>query len=181
MRDFEVWLEDLATQPVPAGASAAAVVSAMGTALMAKALWITLTRQKLGAGEVAAIEEGLDLARDQQAVLMALAQAVERAYRTVMATTGEGAPPSARRQARLAATEVPIRIAEASQALLALLPHLTALCWPAVGPDLEVGGRLLEAGREAGLLIASENIEMWASEAEVAKLQPRLTALKEEI
>lgn len=84
MRDFDAWLRDLTEEPLPGGVSAAALASAMGTALLAKAARVSLQRQDLSADDRTALQAALDLACLQQPDLLGLAEADERAYRAVL-------------------------------------------------------------------------------------------------
>jgi formiminotetrahydrofolate cyclodeaminase len=175
MIDFEHWLHELSTRPLPGGVAAAAVASAMGAALVAKAARLTLRQQPLAGVGLQAL---LDLAAAQQAALLHLAGADERAYRSVLAIRAAGEPSPDQRRAWQEATEVPLRLAEACQSLLDRLPGLLDRCPSALKPDLQVGGWLLEAGRRAGLSAAESNLKAWGAAIEGESLQARVEALR---
>jgi formiminotetrahydrofolate cyclodeaminase len=171
MKDLESWLRDMATQALPAGAAAAALAAAMGAALVAKAARVTLERGQPPDAAGAALEATFRLADARRPELRDLAEADERAYAAVLANGGRG-------KALREAVDVPLRIAEACQALLAALPDALDTCWPAVRPDLEIGGWLLQTGRDAGLLVAATNLRDWGDKLADASLSARLEVLK---
>ena len=177
MTDLTTWLNALSTEPLPGAVSAAAVSAAMGAALIAKAARITLQRRQLDHAARDQVQALWDLAARQQAALLELAGADERAYRAVLETGS--LPPSdpARTGAWLHATEVPIRVAETCHALLETASSLLDTCWPAVCPDPEIGIWLLETGVRAGLKAAQGNLDYSGDEPEARALQDRIAAL----
>ena len=177
MNDLNSWLDALSDEPLPGAVSAAAVSAAMGAALIAKAARITLQRRQLDGATRGRVQALWDLAARQQAALLELAGADERAYRAVLET--RSLPPSdpARTGAWQRATEVPIRVAEACQALLEPASFLLDTCWPAVCPDPEIGIWLLETGARAGLKAARGNVEHCGDGPEARSLQDRIDAL----
>ena len=177
MNDLTTWLEAMSNEPLPGAVSAAAVAAAMGAALIAKAARVTLDRRQLDRAARDEVRALWDLAARQQAALLELSAADERAYRGVFRT--RSLPPSdpARISAWLHATETPIRIAEACQALLATASSLLDTCWPAVCPDPEIGIWLLETGARAGLAAAADNIAYCGDGPEARSLRRRVDAL----
>ena len=171
MNDLEGWLHNLSARPLPGSVSAAAVAAAMGAALIAKAARVTLRRQAMTPADRAAMQAVLDLARDQQPILLRLADADERAYRTVLRARAPS--PAAWREA----TEVPIRLAEACRSLLRPLPGVLDPCWPAVRPDLEIGSWFLEVAVRAGRLAAEINLRAWGEDPAAGPLRARVDAL----
>lgn len=171
MRDYESWLSDLATQSVPAGAAAAALTAAMGAALVAKTVRIALKNDHLPGADRAALQAALSQADSHRLELVDLADADERAYAAVLATQARGA--------RRAAVEVPLRLVETCQTALALLPAARDACRPSLRPDLEIGGRLLATGLDAGLLVAEANLSQWADDLNDPALSARLATLKQ--
>jgi formiminotetrahydrofolate cyclodeaminase len=155
VKDLEAWLDDLSAKPLPGGVAAAAVAAAMGSALMAKAARVTLRQQRRPNAGRTALEAVLDLAQARRAELLELATADEQAYRAVLEPSG------AADEAWRAATEVPIRVAEACHSLLDQMPAILGLCWPPVRTDLEIGGWLLEIGARAGVAAAESNVRSW--------------------
>jgi formiminotetrahydrofolate cyclodeaminase len=178
MIDFERWFHDLSTQPLPGGVAAAAVASALGAALVAKATRLTLRRQPLAGDDRASLQALLDLAVARQADLLHLAGADERAYRSVLAFRAAGDPSPHQRRAWQEATDIPLHLAEACQSLLDRLPGLLDTCPSALIPDLQVAGWLLDAGRRAGLSAAASNLKAWGAAIEGESLQARLEALR---
>ena len=177
MTDLTTWVNALSNEPLPGAVAAAAVSAAMGAALIAKAARITLNRRQMDGAAGDEVQALWDLAGRQQALLLELSAADEGAYRAVLET--RTLPPSdlERTGAWQRATEVPIRIAEACQALLEAASSLLETCWPAVCPDPEIGIWLLETGMRAGLKAAEGNLEYCGDGQEAQALQDRLDAL----
>jgi hypothetical protein len=123
MQDFDVWLHNLATKPLPGGVSAAALAAAMGAALVAKAVRISLRRQDVGEKDRTDLHAVLDLARYQQ-VLLSLAEADERAYRAVLASQAHKHGHPARDDAWYEATSVPVRDPGTLMTWRVLLPKI---------------------------------------------------------
>jgi formiminotetrahydrofolate cyclodeaminase len=177
MRDFDTWLRDLTEKPLPGGVSAAALASAMGAALLAKTVRVSLQRQDLGQEDRTALQAALDLACHQQPALLGYAEADERAYRAVLEYHVHGHESAAKGDVWWDATEVPLCVAEVCHLLLKQLPELLDLCWPPVEPDLRVGQRLLEVGLHAGLSAAESNLRSGGTE--LVALQARVDVLKQ--
>jgi len=171
MREFEDWLRGMATQALPAGAAAAALAAAMGAALVAKVARVTLERGQPPATTRAALQATIQQADARRAELYNLALADERAYASVLAGAERG-------KARREAVDVPLRIGEACQALLAVLPDALDACWPVVRPDLEIGSRFLQTGRDAAILVAATNLRDWGDELADDSLWARLEVLE---
>jgi formiminotetrahydrofolate cyclodeaminase len=169
----------MASQPLPGGVSAAAVAAAMGAALAAKVARVTLARGALGKAERAVLEDSLAMAASQQAALLRLAGDDERAYRAVLEAHDLSPGTPLWRQAWQEATEVPIRVAEASALLLDRVPSLTAICRPAVRVDLQVCAWLLALGVRAGLQAAEGNLVAYGNGPEAASFRARIRALQE--
>jgi hypothetical protein len=174
MIDFERWFHDLSTRTLPGGVAAAAVASAMGAALVAKATQLTLRRQPPAGADRAGLQALLDLARALQADLLDLAGADECAYRALLETRSLGGASPERRSAWHEATDVPLRVAEACHALLRRLPGIDRY-WP---PVLQTGIWLLETGKRTGLLAAQENLEAGGEGRDAGPLRARLQALQ---
>jgi formiminotetrahydrofolate cyclodeaminase len=180
VKEFDAWLNDVSNEPLPGGVAVAAAASAMGAALVAKAVRVTLERQSSSEADLAELQAVLDLAQEQQGLLLELGEVDEKAFRVVLDRARPEVQGQDGRQAWQMATDVPIRVAEACQALLAKLPWLSEICWPAVFPDLKTGGWLLEAGKRAGLLSAESNLHLCGSGAEAQLLRARMDALTED-
>lgn len=179
MTNLETWINDMSTRPLPGGVAAAAVAAAMGAALIAKALRISLDRESYGAGERETLAAVLDLGREQQAALLRLAADDVQAYRAVIATRSLPAADPARVQAWRTATEVPMALAEACHRLLERLAAVVCQCWPGVCIDYQIGGELLRAGARAGLLAAEDNLDNWDTSPRTGPLRARVNALRE--
>jgi len=173
--NLETWLECLAEEPLPGAVSAAAVAAAMGAALVAKATRVTQSRQAYQAPDGTVLQAVRDEAQAQQTLLMQLAEADEQAYRAVLDRKVAEWP--GLQQARIAAIEMPTRVAEASQSLLSSLPRLFDLCSPMVRTELQTGAWLLEVGVRAGQLAADTNLHSWANSAGLERFGARLEKL----
>lgn len=180
MREFDAWLDDLATQALPGGVAAAAIAAAMGAALVVKVADTTLRHRSLSLPDQQQLHALLDLARESSPQLLHLAGEDEQAYRKVLQTRSLPVDADPRRQAWCEATEVPLRIAEACQVLLLHLDRLADTCWPAVMTDLRVGRRLLAVGLDAGIDAAEENLRAWEDGPDARALRSRLEYLKGE-
>jgi formiminotetrahydrofolate cyclodeaminase len=178
MKDFDSWLHNLSNEPLPGGVAAAAVASALGAALVAKATRVTLQRQDLAHGDRIGLQAVHDLAVRLQAVLLRLAEADEQAYRAVLEARGLRSEAAAQREAWREATESPIRVAEACRWLLGKLAPVVELCWPAVEPDLAIGAELLQTGMQATLSVADHNLQ-GLDNAAFELLRSRVEALKQ--
>ncbi len=178
MREFSTWLKNLSTKPLPGAVSATALVAAMGAALVAKAIRITLRRQAVDGATRTALQAVFDLADREQDALIHLAEADEHAYRAVLEAKARPASPSVQREAWLQATEVPIRIAETCRSLVEASSPWLDHCWPALCPDLQIGLWLLEAGVSAALVAAESNIGFCGDTPQAKSLQLRIDALK---
>jgi formiminotetrahydrofolate cyclodeaminase len=179
MQDLEAWLDDMSARPLPGGVAAAAVAAAMGVALIAKALRVTLNRQQLTASEQPVLEETLDLMQAQRVALFRSADADVEAYRAVLDTRSLAASDPARRQAWQSATEVPVAVAEACRLLLDRLPAVVPQCWSGVCVDFEIGSQLLQAGMQAGVLAAEANMSLGGTAIDGGPFRARIEALSQ--
>jgi formiminotetrahydrofolate cyclodeaminase len=160
VENLETYVYNLACKALPGAVAAAAVSAAMGASIIAKAMRVTL-RHALPEDRNEDLQAVLDLALEQQAELLMLADADEEAYRAVLRQSARPNSTRAEREAWRRAAEVPIRVAEACRHLLEELPGVETRCWSSVKADLEIGGWLLETGLRAGLLAADENLRAW--------------------
>ena len=157
MIDFEHWLDEMATQPLPGGVAAAATAAALGAALVAKTGRIALQRMPTSAQRRTALLATIQAAESARTDLLDLAGTDVRVYRAWLQSRRLLAGDPLRERALQQAIAVPARIAEKCQALLETSQPLVADCDAAICVDLEVGRWLLETGRRAGSLAAGEN------------------------
>ena len=177
MQDLETWLNDMSARPLPGGVAAAAVAAAMGAALIAKALRVTLNRQQLAAAERTVLEETCNLTQTQQTALFHQAGADVEAYRAVLDTRSLAPSDPARRRAWHSATEAPVAVAEACRLLLDKLPGVVPQCWSGVCVDFEIGSQLLQAGMQAGILAAEANLSLGRAAIDAGPFRARIEAL----
>jgi formiminotetrahydrofolate cyclodeaminase len=180
MRDLETWLNDMSARPLPGGVAAAAVAAAMGAALIAKALRVTLNRQQSAALDRTVLKETLNLTQAQQLALFHQADADVEAYQAVLDTRFLAASDPDRRRAWRSATEVPIAIAEACRLVLDRLPGVVPHCWSGVCVDFDIGSQLLEAGMRAGVLAAEANLSLGGAAVDGGPFRVRIEALWQE-
>jgi formiminotetrahydrofolate cyclodeaminase len=177
--ECEAWLRDLSTKGSPGGVAAASMAAAMGAALMAKAVRVTLKHGSFREPDREFLEGSVALAQAQVAGLVELATADEKAVRAVLSLAAEEADSAAARTMWLEATTLPVQLGETCQLLLADLPRLATLCWSAVVPDLKAGGWLLEAGLKTGLLSAESNLRLMGEKADGTSLPGRIRQLQD--
>lgn len=167
MHEWKSWLNDVADQTLPGGVSVAAVAGAMGAALVAKAIRVTLSRGDLPPEERQRFEEAGAAALKAKQGLVGLADDDEAAYRRLLGTpkapAGAGESEE-RREAWLMVTHVPLQVADVCQELLRHVLPLEKNCLPAVLVDLEIGTRLLLAGLDGGVRAGRANVEAWKAE-----------------
>ena len=179
MRDLEIWLSDMCDRPLPGGVAAAAVGAAMGAALIAKALRVTLKRRQLAASDEAVLAEVLNLTRTQRVALCRLADADVEAYQAVLDTCSLADSHPSRRRAWQSATEVPVAVAEVCRQLLDRVPDVVPQCWSGVCVDFEIGSQFLQAGMRAGVLAAEANLGLGGAAVDGAPFRVRLEALSQ--
>ncbi len=166
MHEWKSWLNDVADQTLPGGVSVAAVSGAMGAALVAKAIRVTLSRGELPPGERQRFEEAGTEALKAKQALVGLADDDEAAYRRLLDTKApaDAGESEERREAWLMVTHVPLQVADVCQDLLHHVLPLEKNCLPAVLVDLEIGTRLLLAGLDGGVRAGRANVEAWKAE-----------------
>lgn len=167
VHEWKTWLNDIADQTLPGGVSVAAVAAAMGAALAAKAIRVTLSRGELPPEERQQLEEAAGAVREARGKLLNLAAEDEAAYRRFLAAAKEPAragESDERREAWLMVTGVPLQVAEACQNLLYRLTPLKKHCLPAVLVDLEIGMKLVLAGLDGGVRAGQANVKAWRTE-----------------
>jgi len=169
VNDLDTWLNDMASAALPGGVAAGALAGAMGAALIAKAGRVSMRHST----PEAAVADMVAIADRGRRELARLVQADVDAYRKVLRQRSVAT--------WLAATGVPLQVAEISHSLLGQLHRLCAECWPGVAVDLEIGIDLLEVARAAGLRAVRENLPYLESSPEADGQRRRLAALAEEM
>jgi len=175
--NLETWLEEMDSRPLPGGVAASAVAAAMGAALIAKALRISIQREPFSEPERASLSALLELAQARRVELMRLAQDDVEAYRAVIASRSLPAGDPGRGRAWQTATEVPVAVAEGCHELLDRLAGVLDRCWPGVCIDYQIGSELLRAGARAGRMAAEANLDDWGRAEQAGPLQARVDAL----
>ncbi|HSJ53856.1 MAG TPA: cyclodeaminase/cyclohydrolase family protein, partial [Anaerolineae bacterium] len=99
MHEWQAWLDEVSGQTLPGGVSVAAVAAAMGAALAAKAIRVTLARAELSPGDRQTFEAAATATREAQVALLRLSKDDEAAYRRVLAAGKEPAGSRKRRDA----------------------------------------------------------------------------------
>lgn len=167
MHEWDSWLDKVANETLPGGVSVAAVAGAMGAALVAKAVRVTLSRGELKPEERQQLEEAGAAALKAQRTLVALSDEDQVAYRRLLDTRkglDDAGESEERRAAWLAATHVPLQVADTCQELLHHAMPLEKLCLPVVVVDLVIGTRLLLTGLDGGVRSGRANVKAWKAE-----------------
>ncbi|MGC8782021.1 MAG: cyclodeaminase/cyclohydrolase family protein [Anaerolineae bacterium] len=181
------WLDALAAAtPAPGGGSAAAMVAAMGAALVAMVAGLTVGRPRHAAveAEMAAVLRRAGALRGE---LMAAADADARAYLSVMAAyrlpKGDERQQDERRSAIQAAlrgaAETPLAVAGAALELLDLAGRAAALGNPNASTDAAVAALLAHAGLQAAARNVRANLRLIGDEAFVRPTEERVARLLE--
>jgi len=148
------------TEPTPGGGSAAAAAGAMGCALGAMALGISLKSKKLDAAKRPALEQALQAMErgreDFQKLAAEDAQSFEGFKKAQALPKDDPARAGKMQEALAAAAEVPLRTAAAAQEAHAAAKALAAVVSPAVASDLNCALHLLKAAA----LCAAENVRI---------------------
>jgi formiminotetrahydrofolate cyclodeaminase len=153
MRDL---LDALASEsPVPAGGAAAALAGALGAAVAAMVCRIAALADP-GRPPLRRLLSDADRLRRR---LARLAAADAMAYaRVVAAQRRRPRSPQSVDRALVAATEIPLSVAESARAVLALCRALVARARPSTLSDLGVAGQLAWAALESGALTTRTNL-----------------------
>jgi methenyltetrahydrofolate cyclohydrolase len=160
------YLEALASNaPTPGGGSASALAGAMGAAMVAMACHLTVGRAKFAAVE-AELRDVLGRATALQQDLAAAVDDDTTAYDAVSAAYKLPKGTDAEKQARLEAIQrglqgackVPLRVAQAADAVIALAQVAQAKANPNVASDAHVAELLARAGRDGAVANVEINL-----------------------
>ncbi len=171
-------------QPTPGGGSAAGVVGALAAAAAAMAANFTVGKEKF-ADVQADIERIVATLEEQRQTLLDLADADADAYSKVGGAYGmprdTGEEKQARREAiqeaLMAAAEVPMAVAEACAAVLAVSPELADKCNPNLISDVGVGAELGLAALRSAQLNVEVNLAFIKDDDYNAEKRERLAQL----
>jgi len=174
-------------EPAPGGGSGAAVAGALAAASAAMAANFTVGKKKFADAQVD-IERILGVLSTQQQRLLELADADADAYSKVGAAYGMPRDTDTEKEARqeaiqealMAAAEVPMAVAEACAAVIAVLPELTDKCKPNLISDVGVGAQLGSAALAAAQLNVEVNLALIKDEDYNAQKRRRLSQLATE-
>ena len=175
--EFETFLHDLANQPVPGGAAAAAQAAAMGAALLSKVARVALQRSSIDACAANQFQTLGATASEQQAALTALSDEDTRAYQKLLELQHSPADKAASDQAWSLVIDSPIRLAETCRLLLDTAKNIDPICPPHLLPDLWIAQSLLTAGERAGVWCAEANLRIRPSTLDTASFRLRLAVL----
>jgi formiminotetrahydrofolate cyclodeaminase len=158
-----IWTATLATfrdrvaglDPVPAGVSAAAVSATLGLGLLTKVLEIASKRKDF-AGDRDLVNSLLHDARGKSQILLQLADDDIAAFREYLDCLRNKQPTGG---AIRKAIEVPLNVARASAAGLALCNQAKDLVHAFVAPDLGTAAALLSAAVRSTLLTVEFNLQ----------------------
>ena len=190
LRDLTVsgFLERLAAgTPTPGGGSAAALGGALGGALLQMVCRLTIGRDEARPHE-AALGALLGQAADLEARLLDLVDEDARAYDEVMRAIrmpkGTDDEKAARRlalrRANAAATDTPLRTAEACHALLGLAAELAATGNRNALSDIGSAAQLAQAGLRGAVMNVRINLPGLQDPAQAEQFEARAGTLEEE-
>lgn len=178
MECWEPSLDEIAENALPGGVAVAALGAAMGAALVAKALRLTIERGAQTEAASAALRELRALASSQGRELLSLSRADAQAYQAVLDTKAQASGQPEWRRARQEAIELPVRIAEACRTLSLQASGLAEQCSSPVRADLQSGILLLEVGVRSALLAVRANVRAWGEDTVPDSLKSRIVALE---
>lgn len=190
LRDLSVsgFLERLAAgTPTPGGGSAAALGGALGGALLQMVCRLTIGRDEARPHE-AALGALLGQAADLEARLLDLVDEDARAYDEVMKalkmpkTTDDekAARRLALRRANAAATDSPLRTAEACHAILGLAAELAGIGNRNALSDIGSAAQLAQAGLRGAVMNVRINLPGLQDPAQAEQFETRAGTLEEE-
>lgn len=190
LRDLTIsaFLERLAAgTPTPGGGSAAALGGALGGALMQMVCRLTIGRDEARPHE-AALGAMLGQAADLESRLRDLVDEDARAYDEVMqalrmpkSTDAEKTVrKAALRRANAAATDTPLRTAEACHALLGLAAELAGIGNRNALSDIGTAAQLVQAGLRGAVMNVRINLPGLGDPAQADQFEARVRTLEEE-
>ena len=173
--------------PTPGGGSAAALAGALGGSLLQMVCRLTIGRDEARPHE-AVLGAMLGQAADLEGRLRSLVDEDALAYDQVMAalrlpkTTDDekGARRAALRRANAAATDTPLRTAEACHALLGLAAELAATGNRNALSDIGSAAQLLQAGLRGAVMNVRINLPGLGDPAQAEQFEARVSRLEEE-
>jgi methenyltetrahydrofolate cyclohydrolase len=172
-------------EPVPAGVSAAAVTATLGLGLLIKVLEIASKRRDFS-GDRELVTSLLHEARNKSQILAHLADQDIAAFQQYLdcVRRKESIPKQSIDAALRKAIEIPLGVARASAAGVALCEKASGLVHAFVAPDLGTAAALLQAAIRSTLLTVESNIEQLPADdawrksvaAEAGELRQKLSA-----
>jgi methenyltetrahydrofolate cyclohydrolase len=189
---FGDFIEALASSdPTPGGGTASAASGAMGAALAAMVVSLTLSREKYAASHDAVRPIG-ESARQAASGFLRLLEADSEAYQRVVAARKRPKDDPERvdaiERAGRRATEVPLETARLAVDLLSRLPELAAKGNPNAASDAGVAALLLAACAEGALMNVGINLSgirdaefVGTMEKEMADLSPAIERLRDQV
>ena len=184
---LEQFLDDLASgRPTPGGGSSAALVGAVGAALVSMVGNYTVGREKYREVEARA-QEALDRTEALRADLVHLIQAdidafgeVSAAYKLPRATDEDKAARSeAIQRALVTATEAPLAIARAAGEILSLSRTMAEIGNPQTISDVGVGALAADACLRSAALNVEINLKHMKDEERIAAYRGEMDRLLE--
>jgi formiminotetrahydrofolate cyclodeaminase len=173
--------------PTPGGGSAAALAGALGGSLLQMVCRLTIGRDEARPHE-AALGAMLGQAADLEGRLRGLVDEDAVAYDQVMAALrlpkgtdeDKAVRRAALRRANAAATETPLRTAEACHALLGLAAELAATGNRNALSDMGSAAQLLQAGLRGAAMNVRVNLPGLGDPAQAEQFETRVALLEEE-
>lgn len=181
-RSLQQFLDDLASKaPTPGGGSVAALVGAQAAGLVAMCCHLTIGKPRYAdhEAELRGVLAEADRRRaelcDLVAADVAAYEALSAAYRLPKASTAEAeAREAAIQEALVAATDTPLRIAEAAAAVADLTPTIVAKGSPVAVSDAGMAALLAAAALRSAALNVLINLRATTDPARVTAARRRL-------
>ncbi len=175
--ELETFLQKLTNQAVPGGAAAAAHAAAMGAALLSKVARVALQRPNLGDPTADRFQTLWATAREQQEILIDLAEKDTQAYQGLLDLGRSPADDDLLNRAWGKVIDIPLHLAEACRLLLDASDQVDQICPPHLLPDIWIAQSLLTAGERAGVWCVQANLRAAPSTVDGEPFRSRLQAL----
>lgn len=175
--ELETFLQKLTNQAVPGGAAAAAHAAAMGAALLSKVARVALQRPNPGDPTADRFQTLGAAAREQQEILIDLAEKDTQAYQGLLDLGRSPADDDLLDRAWGKVIDIPLHLAESCRLLLDASDQIDQICPPHLLPDIWIAQSLLTAGERAGVWCVQANLRVAPSTIDAEPFRSRLRAL----
>ena len=179
----ELFLDALSSdKPTPGGGAAAAMVGAMGCALLLMAIGTTLKRKNTPESHKVLLKQWQEKFSSYQNELKDLMQKDAQSYASYRAAyqlpPDDSSREKALQQALLTATNVPAEIASLCRAILKVIGDLEPLIAPVILSDVRCACHLLKSGCSCGIENVRINLKGLTDSKQTEKLNLLLESLE---